>query len=322
MKGSFREQQAADRQLRGDYIERSLDVVYEELDDPAVIQSIGSGVTKLSSIANNAFATRTVKGVIQLPEELPDDAGLAVVAVRTHEYAIRLSRDYWTQTDYQRHRTLNILESWEPRDSAESFYDNHVSRDMSQQYIIDDLEFFGAHVTTLAQTGVFSERTLDDHFYSPPSNSLAIVKYRPAMILFMESDTEHANADSIAHHLVHARQIEDQPLSTFESQSSFDIPAMREELEAYQVGRTLAERRLQFFGAMAMESDLNSESLLQIFVDNIRRESNTDPSDPYRPSAELTAVLSDLIDENVSHTKFDFSRTLDHIRRREDETDW
>jgi hypothetical protein len=317
MRGSFRELKAA--QDPRNYIEYSLDVAYDELDDSAIVDLLGSQTARLRSITNTAFVAEIVDGVIQVPEELAEGQdGLAVAAVRPHE-AVEMSRDYWTQTESQKAKTLEIIEGWAPDESAESFYEKRVGERIDRQFNPGSVIVYGAHATSLAITGVFSERYLDTNFYRPPNNSLAIIKYRPLLVLDIKPGTKHANADSVAHALVHARQIEDNPLVALESQTSFDLPALREELEAYHVGATLAERRLSYVGKRAIESPSNDESFMQIIIENVRKENNTDPEDPYKPSATLAEILADLMDK--THTRLDFEATRRIIRRLEAETD-
>ena len=317
MKGSFRDvRDNQERGFRRQYIENSLGLMYQELDDPAIIEALGSVATRLSELLEDALPVDIVRGVIQLPEGLFYDRGIAVAAIRPDE-EIELGEGFFMQTESQRTNTLETLNGWEPKESAESFYERNI-HNIHDQFGWKGAVLLGT-VTTVANRGIFSERKLDNDFHRPPDNAIAIIQYRPALVLMMEPGTEYANPDVVAHGLVHSQKMGEYPLVDVESQPSFDSLSIREELEAYHVGATIGQTRINAGAAAVRAWETNDETYTQIIADSYRQELNPDPADPYRPSAELTAAVLDLTDE--PHTRFDYTRTVRAIRENEVDTD-
>lgn len=281
---------STDLQERTNYIESTLEHALDMLQEPAIQETLGRWATIFCAELETAAVAEVRDGVIHLPHDYDYDAEPLPVAAMKADDRLTVADIFDTQTKIQKHNTLRAFESWRPLGmSVQEAYEAVICR-LGGQAIKPVVTM---HKQTAAMTGstvhLNDVQSLNPYFINTPAEGITLIKNRPVLFLRMRSDEHYAGEDVVVHELVHCRQAQLNPISTYKSQRSADMAMLRGELEAYHVGAPISlelERRLS-------NEKVESHTLVQIVVEGTRRLNELDPKDPFKPSGFLWSKLQD-----------------------------
>src|ERR1035438_1684405 len=108
----------SDLKDRFTYIDRSLDIAFEELNDPEIQNSLGVTATRFSNILATAQPISIVAGEAQMPTADNDVGDVLPVLALKRDESVVMHSGYWSQTELQKTNTLQLFNSWKPIDTA------------------------------------------------------------------------------------------------------------------------------------------------------------------------------------------------------------
>jgi len=307
----------SDLRQRHAFIDRGMEAFLDELHHPETKRALGELATGLTATAHTAFVANIEDGAITVPDEYAKHSdALAVVALRPGE-RLQTSHAFEIQTETQRHKTVNTFKKWGSLLPPESTYNRVFG-------VEDDghRSTFGLNGTDPAMTGiavtVLSERRITELFLDGPPSGVAFMKKRPLLILAMPKGKRAPEIDTIGHELTHVKQALQAPVTIITSQKASEMNQLRIELEAYHIGSIFYSLRLLNKKTREL-SPVNSSDpgALQMYIEILRKEYDTDPNDPYKPSVLLMNAFKEKNLTHIIHSGADYDTFLSIIKQAE-----